>query len=174
MVETGKVLLDRQAGRGEAGEFGQHESTILSADVPSRTDDGVYEYENAGGEAFGEARVQQLVADVNAGPMAELVNGLMNGVRAFASAAKQEDDMTAVFVKRLPVNRRAAEFERDFAARPGLVEFTARAFAELGIAPELAPTVDLAVEELFTNMVKYGAGSSAPVQLTLAAIAGGV
>jgi len=30
------------------------------------------------------------------------------------------------------------------------------------------------VEELFTNMVKYGAGSTAPVGLTLAAIAGGV
>jgi anti-sigma regulatory factor (Ser/Thr protein kinase) len=38
----------------------------------------------------------------------------------------------------------------------------------------LLPTVDLAVEELFTNMVKYGVGSAAPVRVELDAVAGGV
>ena len=147
---------------------------LLPGDILLVVSDGVYEYENASGEAFGEARVQQLIAQAHAGSMADLVVGLMNSVRTFASAANQEDDMTAVFVKRLPGNRRTAEFERDFAAIPGLVAFSADAFAELGIDPVLAPTVDLALEELFTNMVKYGAGSTAPVGLTLAAIAGGV
>jgi anti-sigma regulatory factor (Ser/Thr protein kinase) len=147
---------------------------LLPGDILAVVSDGVYEYENARGEAFGEARVQHLVAQANAGSMADLVAALMEGVRTFASAAQQEDDMTAVFVKRLPEDRRTADFERAFAAIPELVEFSAHAFAELGIDPALAPTVDLAVEELFTNMVKYGAGSTAPVQLTLAAIAGGV
>ena len=147
---------------------------LLPGDILVLVSDGVYEYENASGEAFGEARVQQLVAKVHAGSMADLVAGLMNDVRTFASTAKQEDDITAVFVKRLPENRRTAEFKRDFAAIPELVAFSAGCFAELGIDLALAPTVDLAVEELFTNMVKYGAGSTAPVGLTLAAIAGGV
>jgi anti-sigma regulatory factor (Ser/Thr protein kinase) len=147
---------------------------LLPGDILIVVSDGVYEYENAGGEQFGEARVQHLVADGCVGSMADIVASLMNGVRAFASAAKQEDDMTAVFVKRLPENRRTAEFKRDFAAIAALVDFSARSFAELGIDAGLAPTVDLAVEELFTNMVKYGAGSTAPVKVTLAAIAGGV
>jgi phosphoserine phosphatase len=147
---------------------------LLPGDILVLVSDGVYEYENASGEAFGEARVQQLVAKVHAGSMADLVAGLMNDVRTFASSAKQEDDITAVFVKRLPENRRTAEFARHFTAIPELVAFSAGAFAELGIDPSLGPTVDLAVEELFTNMVKYGAGSTAPVGLTLAAIAGGV
>jgi anti-sigma regulatory factor (Ser/Thr protein kinase) len=65
-------------------------------------------------------------------------------------------------------------FERGIAAMPALVRFTADAFARLAIDSRLLPRIDLAVEELFTNMVKYGRGSAAPIEVRLQAIDGGV
>jgi anti-sigma regulatory factor (Ser/Thr protein kinase) len=65
-------------------------------------------------------------------------------------------------------------FARDFEAIAALAAFTEEAFERFGIDPMLLPTVDLAVEELFTNMVKYGGGSGADVRVGVAAVVGGV
>jgi phosphoserine phosphatase len=62
--------------------------------------DGFYEYENATGEAFGEARVREVIATHRDAPMRELVAALERAVDAFAAGALQLDDMTAVLVKR--------------------------------------------------------------------------
>jgi serine/threonine-protein kinase RsbW len=79
-----------------------------------------------------------------------------------------------VLVKREQTQSAQRVFERSFESIPALVAFSADAFAHLGIDPRLLPTVDLAVEELFTNMVKYGVGSDAGVIVGIAAIEGGV
>lgn len=65
-------------------------------------------------------------------------------------------------------------FSRHVDVLPDIVEFTADAFAQLGVDPRLRLPVDFAVEELFTNMVKYGAASTADVQIDVAVIDGGV
>jgi phosphoserine phosphatase len=143
-------------------------------DVLAVISDGIYEYENVRGEQFGEARVQALIAASSGQPTADVLALLHGSVRAFAEGAPQEDDMTAVLVKRLEPGVARRAFERSFDALTAIAAFTADAFARLEIDPRLLPTVDLAVEELFTNMVKYGIGSTSPVRIELAAIVGGV
>ena len=64
-------------------------------------------------------------------------------------------------------------FVRRIDALPDLVAFTAAFFERHGIDRELLLAVDFAIEELFTNMVKYG-GSAAPVEVRLAPIPGGI
>ena len=100
---------------------------------------------------------------------------LERAVDAFAAGAPQRDDMTAVLVKR---ERAAAEssrsFARSFQALPAIFEFTSGEFARQGIDARLLATVDLAVEELFTNMVKYSQGTEARVRIGVTRIAGGV
>jgi sigma-B regulation protein RsbU (phosphoserine phosphatase) len=147
---------------------------MLPGDVLAVISDGIYEYENVRGEQFGEARVQALIADNSDKPTADVLELLRASVHAISAGAPQEDDMTAVLVKRLdpPVVR--GTFERSFDALAAIAAFTADAFARMEIDARLLPTVDLAVEELFTNMVKYGIGSTEPVRIELAAIAGGV
>ncbi len=66
------------------------------------------------------------------------------------------------------------KFKRSFDALSTIVAFTAEVFARNRIDPALLPTVDLAVEELFTNMVKYSATSDADVRVEMTAIDGGV
>jgi serine/threonine-protein kinase RsbW len=55
-----------------------------------------------------------------------------------------------------------------------MVAFVAEVFARRGIDASLRPTVDFAVEELFTNMVKYAPSGAAELELSVAAIPGGV
>jgi phosphoserine phosphatase len=147
---------------------------MLPGDILVLVSDGIFEYENRRGEQFGEARLQDLIDHHRASSMTELLALLMGSVKAFAEGAPQEDDMTAVLVKRTPQGKVERAFERNFDSIAALAAFTADAVAQLGIDPRVLPTVDLAVEELFTNMVKYGTGSRAAVRVELVAIAGGV
>ena len=66
-----------------------------------------------------------------------------------------------------------ATFKRSFDSIAAIFAFTAEAFAREGIDTRVLPTVDLAVEELFTNMVKYNAASAADVRIDVAPIDGG-
>ena len=68
----------------------------------------------------------------------------------------------------------SALFARELGAIDRIVEFTAEAFAQEGIEPDLRTVVDLALEELFTNVIKYGRPSEKPVRIELARIANGV
>jgi anti-sigma regulatory factor (Ser/Thr protein kinase) len=57
---------------------------------------------------------------------------------------------------------------------PDLVAFAGGFFADRGIDAVLRSPVDFAIEELFTNMVKYGHPGGDAVEVKLAQIAGGV
>jgi serine/threonine-protein kinase RsbW len=67
---------------------------------------------------------------------------------------------------------RQRQFERRFEALDALFAFTAEVAAE-GLPSGVHQTVDLALEELFTNIVKYGRGQ-APVSVTLTRVPGGL
>ena len=67
----------------------------------------------------------------------------------------------------------ARAFPPRFDALADLVAFTAAAFEQQGIDPSLRTVVDFALEELFTNVVKYGR-TNAPIQVEVRAISGGV
>ena len=63
--------------------------------------------------------------------------------------------------------------ERDVAELDRIVAATRAYFSEADIPGSLAPAVDLATEELFVNIVRYGAGSS-KIELEMQATAEGV
>jgi phosphoserine phosphatase RsbU/P len=65
--------------------------------------DGIFEYEDPGGEQFGVSRVEQLIHEHHGMPAAELSAQLLRAVRTFARGAAQDDDITAVLLKRAPV-----------------------------------------------------------------------
>ena len=67
----------------------------------------------------------------------------------------------------------SATFPRRIGALSAVFAFTASAFEGLQAPAELRRDVDFVLEELFTNVVKYGRGA-APVAIDIAAIAGGV
>ena len=64
-------------------------------------------------------------------------------------------------------------FRRSFDSIPDIFAYTAEVFASEHVDSELLPSVDLTLEELFTNMVKYGA-STAQVRIDIIKVEGGV
>jgi serine/threonine-protein kinase RsbW len=64
------------------------------------------------------------------------------------------------------------KFERRIDELPRLFAFTAETFAAHPCDPSVAMAVDFALEELFTNAVKYG-GGQAPLGVTLTPLPGG-
>jgi sigma-B regulation protein RsbU (phosphoserine phosphatase) len=136
--------------------------------------DGIYEYENDQGEQFGESRVEAIVQAHHAMPMAELSATILDAVRVFAHGAPQEDDMTVVLVKRDAQAAEHALIARSFDSLEPLFALTRDFCTRHGVDSAVLPTVDLAVEELFTNMVKYSPGGAAFVRIDLASVPGGL
>jgi phosphoserine phosphatase len=148
---------------------------LQPGDVLALISDGVYEYRNAGGVEFGDQRVKAVLASHVNRPMKDLFDQLLTAVKAFAAGAVQEDDITVVLVKRNGSRRTAtASFRRSFEVLEAIFAFTAETFAAQGIDPTLGPPVDFVLEELFTNVVKYGQPSATQVRLEMAAIPDGV
>ena len=149
---------------------------IQPGDVLVLLSDGIYEYANAAGEQFGEERVREVVAAHHAGSAAALGEALLEAVGAFAGGAPQEDDITIVLVRRMPGAGAARRFPRTIEALPEIFAFTAGFVAGHGVDRKILDTVDFVVEELFTNMVKYGAAADpgTGVRIELRAVAGGV
>jgi serine/threonine-protein kinase RsbW len=65
-------------------------------------------------------------------------------------------------------------FARSFDSIREMFAFTSEVFTRERIDPRLLPIVDLTVEELFTNMVKYSADSAAAIRIEMAKVEGGV
>ncbi len=75
---------------------------LAPGDILGLMTDGIFEYENPGGEQFGELRVGDLVTAHRTEPMSALVERIVRDVGVFASGAPQNDDMTILLVRRLP------------------------------------------------------------------------
>jgi anti-anti-sigma factor len=68
----------------------------------------------------------------------------------------------------------AREFERSFDALNGMFAFTRESFARETLDSRLLPVVDLALEELFTNVVKYATQTRSRVKIELGKVPNGV
>lgn len=134
--------------------------------------DGVYEHPDARNVPFGEERVRELVAAGHDAPMAELARRLLEAVREHGPAGVEADDITIVLVKRAGTPGAEADFPRGLGSLEAIFAFSREACARLGVDSSLLPTIDLALEELFTNVTKYGKGDGA-VKISLDKIDGG-
>jgi phosphoserine phosphatase len=151
------------------------ELELAPGDILALLSDGFYEYHDARNEQFGERRVEAILAQHHGKTMAELSAILFDAVAAFARGAPQDDDMTVVLVKRNAWSvTEFRKFPRSFAALQDIFGFTSGFVGHHRLEAEILPTVDLTVEELFTNMVKYSPNGAPEVRIEMQAIAGGV
>jgi serine phosphatase RsbU (regulator of sigma subunit) len=63
--------------------------------------DGFNEWSNPRNEQFGISRLSHLIQQTRHKPAAEIINSLLEAVMTFANGTRQEDDLTAIVVKRL-------------------------------------------------------------------------
>jgi len=144
-------------------------------DVLILISDGLTEYRDPAGEEYGHARIHEVLRQHRGKTTSELADLLLESMHAFARGAPQEDDVTIVLIQReMPRPAAVSSFERSLDSLEAIFGFIAATFASQGIDASLRPPVEFAVEELFTNMVKYGKASEAEVRLGLTRIPGGV
>lgn len=137
--------------------------------------DGIFEYFDPGGEAFGEARVEAVLREHHGESTAALSTLLLGAVRSFARGAPQQDDVTMVLVKRSAASPgMSRRFERRVESLAEMVEFAAAALAGREVETEPRAAIDFAIEELFTNMLKYSLSGTNPVEIAFECDAGGV
>lgn len=76
--------------------------TLEPGDIFALMTDGIYEYANPDSELFGNERVAGLIRAHETEPMSRLIEIVLRAVEEFGSGAPQGDDMTMLFVRRLP------------------------------------------------------------------------
>jgi anti-sigma regulatory factor (Ser/Thr protein kinase) len=139
---------------------------LQPGDLVALVSDGFYEYFNEAGEAFGDGRVRAVVAAHANGSMKALCDELYAAVKGFAGGAPQEDDMTVVLLKRGEGAARRS-FTRSLDSLEAIFAFTAETLEHEGLGAEIRAPVDFVLEELFTNVLKYGNRSEAPVHIEM-------
>ncbi len=165
-------------------------AALAPGDIFALVSDGVFEYQDAAGAQFGELAVMDLLQRHQREPMAAVLQHLLDALAAFGRGAPQLDDITVVLVKRLAdpaIARDSAPARDEGAARDSgsgawiETRALARSFAELepafafldaallraGASADAAYAMRFAVEELFTNMVKYNPSGGGQIELSL-------
>ncbi|MBA3975608.1 MAG: hypothetical protein C0504_15480 [Candidatus Solibacter sp.] len=74
---------------------------LLEGDILVIYSDGITEAFNPAGDEYGEQRMLELIARNRSAPAQDILNTLFEDVTAFAGAAPQHDDMTAIVLKRV-------------------------------------------------------------------------
>ena len=69
-------------------------------DILGLISDGIYEYENASGEQFGQTGLRRVVDEHHAEPMHELVRHIMGETYSHGGPVPQADDITIVLLRR--------------------------------------------------------------------------
>jgi sigma-B regulation protein RsbU (phosphoserine phosphatase) len=162
-------------------------ASLALGDVFALVSDGVYEYEDAESNQFGEQGVADVLRQYHDRPMPYLLGRLMDALADFGKGAPQLDDVTVVLIRRLPEpdpvlagdlfddnNANAAEtrrarqsFPRSFDSLTAMFGFIQRALAGDSIGAEARYAIEFTYEELFTNMVKYNPDGSGELELVI-------
>ncbi len=74
---------------------------LAAGDLLVLLTDGFFEWENAGGDDFGIARLQETIRAARTLPASQIISSLHEAVVRFAGGTRQLDDLTAVVVKRV-------------------------------------------------------------------------
>jgi anti-sigma regulatory factor (Ser/Thr protein kinase) len=140
---------------------------LAPGDIVALISDGVFEWPGPDGGEFGVERVEALLREHHGLPVAQLAALIHEQARAFGAA--QADDVTIVLLRRLAADADAAEIElpREVTALDAAVRLVREFWQRHRLEDAARFAVDFAIEELFTNMVKYGGGGATPIRLRL-------
>jgi phosphoserine phosphatase len=137
---------------------------LSPGDIVALISDGVFEWPGNDGGEFGVERVEALLRQHAGMPVAQLASLIHEQARACGAA--QADDVTIVLLRRLG-DAAEVELPREFGALESAVALVREFWRRHALADADRFAVDFAIEELFTNMVKYGRRSESRIRLRL-------
>jgi phosphoserine phosphatase len=139
--------------------------SLAPGDIVALISDGVFEWPGRDGGEFGVERVEALLREHHSLPAARLAALIRDHARAFGAA--QADDVTIVLLRRIAGEAAEIELPREFGALEQAVALVAEFWRRHHLPDGDRFAVDFAIEELFTNMLKYGRASATRIRLRL-------
>ena len=128
--------------------FKQQTTQMMCGDMLFLYTDGLTEAENGSHEQYGEQRMLQSLSATTASRPREIVEYMQASAEAFVNGAQQSDDLTMLAIR---YQTPAIVLGNDIQQIPTLTEWV----DGLGIPEELNKSVNLAVEEIVSNVMLY-------------------
>lgn len=141
--------------------------TLAPGDALFLYTDGVTEATDASEELLGVEKLRKTLEACSRDDAPTIVARVTAAVDRFVNNAPQADDITMMCL-RYGAPRFSRAFDRTVDALGEVMQLAEKFFAQTGADPNARYPVELALEEIFTNMVKYNAGSKARIGVTLA------
>jgi sigma-B regulation protein RsbU (phosphoserine phosphatase) len=137
--------------------------------------DGVTEAENGAEVFFGEERLLAALSGAGASDAAELAHRVLRAVHAFAAGAPPADDIAILALRHLPASAepRVVRLRSDLTEVARADSWLQAICQELGVAPEPAHDLQLALEEVLANVVRHGYGEGTPGEIEVRALDAG-
>jgi len=125
--------------------------------------DGVFEALNEKGDLFSIERLNRELSAANGAEPIEIVRVIKNAVDTFTGAAPKADDVTALALRWRPVEQKSGALTRsvDLLIHNDLAEIAVIRDAldqlgnELGVPPRVLMQLQVAADEIVSNVVKY-------------------
>jgi len=127
-------------------------------------EDEIFLYTDGGTEAFNEkreqyseARLKERLASGASLSAEETVKNILNDIRSFAGTAEQSDDITLLALKyKPPREEESVVLANDIQDIPRLKDVCARFIKKNNIRNEIHEDINLALEEVVSNVIYYG------------------
>lgn len=147
----------------EMTRYKKHELQLEKGDEIFVYTDGVTEAADTDNKLYGEERLEHILSASHGTPE-ELCKIVRADIENFTKGAEQSDDITMLCVKRNSDNRQAELTvvpEKD--SIETVVDFLTGTLEQWGIPMKLANKAQIAVDEIYSNIVYYSGAKSATV-----------
>ena len=132
--------------------------------------DGVTDASNRDEELFSIDRLKEVVGRCGGAEPSYLVQEVVEGVDQFAEGTSQADDIAMVCLQYRGTarpNELSATFRRDIGELAKVFDLVGRFFAATSVDDAVRYPVELAAEEIFTNLVRHNASGGPKIEVRL-------
>ena len=162
-VKAGFVLAGMEGIRYKSGSV-----QLQPGDRIFQYSDGVPEAMNEKNEQYGMGRLEKVLAQNSEKTPAELLPAIKADLDAFVGEAEQFDDITMLCIKFNPKEKRS-----DISVTPDkdsikpVTEFIESTLEEWEVPMKVANKVQVAVDEIYSNIVYYSGAKNAKITVTV-------
>ncbi len=161
-VKSGFVLAGMEGIRYKSGSV-----QLEPGDKIFQYSDGIPEAMNGKNEQYGMARLGKVLMQNSEKTPSELLPAIKADLDAFVGGAEQFDDITMLCVKFNQKNKRAEiSGVPDKASIKTITEFIENTLKEWEVPMKVANKVQLAVDEIYSNIVYYSQAKNAGITVT--------
>jgi anti-sigma regulatory factor (Ser/Thr protein kinase) len=118
--------------------------------------DGLLDATDPHGQAFGSERLRELMLEHRQAPASALAAAIEQAIRDFRGDGPLFDDITFVIVKRAERTHFTYHASAALDQLANIRNFVSQSAARLGASPKARDDLELAVDELVTNIISHG------------------